>query len=364
MQVEQQPVWPPLPGGPPPPPLPGGPAQHYQQYEPPRYDQQPPWQAQGGGFPAPQPHSAPEQQQQQQGKRKKRGKRGSGLEARQRGLKRQQQVQQPTALGFFGQVPASQHNVPTSLQDLRRENRARAAQHFGGGGGRAQQHGPGRSSGHRRSRGGKAFKLPKRLAPTPRPMPLTPAAGNPLDTPANVGHVEHAAGGADRLEAEGLQAGLDWYGTNENSAALFLAGQQLTTSDSEFEDDWGELEDGEAEPRGNGHAHDDAHSGGSGSGGGGEPGAGQGGGGPPGGALYDESALPRAVRARLVEQEAYIAELEDQNLRLREQLDMLQQEVEELRGQRHAGDSEEGFAEHSEGSLPADLSVMNHPPQH
>lgn len=235
------------------------------------------------------------------------------------------------------------------------------------------------------------------------------------------------------------QAGLDWYGTNENSAALFLAGQQLTTSDSEFEDDWGELEDGEAEPRGNGHAHDDAHSGGSGSGGGGEPGAGQGGGGPPGGALYDESALPRAVRARLVEQEAYIAELEDQNLRcvspasavgtagcraeqsiscwcawqggastslhvavpcshswpsflpspatrlpvvsnltpcsrdlppltpprrLREQLDMLQQEVEELRGQRHAGDSEEGFAEHSEGSLPADLSVMNHPPQH
>ncbi|PRW60313.1 VAC14-like protein isoform X1 [Chlorella sorokiniana] len=354
MQVEQ-PVWPPLPGGPPPPlPLPGGGPAHFQQYEPPRYDQQPPWQAQGSAFPHAPPHPAPEQPQ---GKRKKRGKRGSGLEARQRGLKRQQQ---PTALGFFGQVPAShsQHNVPASLQDLRRENRARAAQHFGGGGGgRAQQqHGPGRSGGHRRSRGGKAFKMPKRLAPTPRPMPLTPAAGNPLDTPANVGHVANATAGADRLEAEGLQAGLDWYGTNENSAALFLAGQHLTTSDSEFEDDWGELEDGEAAPQGNGHAHDDAHSGGSGSGGsgGGEAGGGEAGAPAPGG-LYDEAALPRAVRARLVEQEAYIAELEDQNLRLREQLDMLQQEVDELRGQRHA-DSEEGFAEHSEGSLPADLS--------
>ena len=116
-----------------------------------------------------------------------------------------------------------------------------------------------------------------------------------------------------------LQAGLDWYGTNENSAALFLAGQQLTTSDSEFEDDWGALEEGETAPQGNGHAHDDAHSGGSGSGGsggGGEAGGGEAeAGGAPGGALYDEAALPRAVRARLVEQEAYIAELEDQNLR-------------------------------------------------
>lgn len=115
-----------------------------------------------------------------------------------------------------------------------------------------------------------------------------------------------------------LQAGLDWYGTNENSAALFLAGQQLTTSDSEFEDDWGALEEGEAAPQGNGHAHDDAHSGGSGSGGsggGGDAGGGAEAGGAPGGALDDEAALPRAVRARLVEQEAYIAELEDQNLR-------------------------------------------------
>lgn len=217
MQVEQ-PVWPPLPGGAPPP-LPGGPA-HYQQYEPPRYDQQPPWQAQAGGFPAP-PHL--EQPGQGQGKRKKRGRRGSGLEARQRGLKRQQQHPQPppTALGFFGQVPASLQNVPASLQDLRRENRARAAQHFGGGGRAQQQHGahpavvawwpapalppaalpcmrpplsgprsmplarrsrnprtgPGRAGGHRRSRGSKASKLPKRLAPTPRPMPLTPAGG-------------------------------------------------------------------------------------------------------------------------------------------------------------------------------------------
>ena len=127
-QQQQQPVWPPLPGGPPPP-MPG-----YQGYEPPRFDQQPPRYDHRGGFPAPPHGPAPEQQQQQ--KRKKRGKRGSGLEARQRGLKRQQQQPPPqTALGFFGQVPAGQHNVPASLQDLRRENRARAAQHFGGGGG-------------------------------------------------------------------------------------------------------------------------------------------------------------------------------------------------------------------------------------
>lgn len=47
---------------------------------------------------------------------------------------------------------------------------------------------------------------------------------------------------------------------------------------------------------------------------------------------------------------------------------MLQQEIGELRGMRYPvpGDSEEGFAEHSEGSLPAqsaepaDHSVMNH----
>lgn len=39
---------------------------------------------------------------------------------------------------------------------------------------------------------------------------------------------------------------------------------------------------------------------------------------------------------------------------------MLQQEVAELRGQgaRAPAESEEGFAEHSEGSLPGDLSVM------
>lgn len=46
--------------------------------------------------------------------------------------------------------------------------------------------------------------------------------------------------------------------------------------------------------------------------------------------------------------------------RLREQLELVQQEVEELRGIRRPADSEEGFAEHSEGSLPADHSVMNH----
>lgn len=39
---------------------------------------------------------------------------------------------------------------------------------------------------------------------------------------------------------------------------------------------------------------------------------------------------------------------------------MAQQEVAELRGQRAPADSEEGYAEHSEGSLPGDLSVMHH----
>jgi hypothetical protein len=39
---------------------------------------------------------------------------------------------------------------------------------------------------------------------------------------------------------------------------------------------------------------------------------------------------------------------------------MALQEVAELRGQRAPADSEEGYAEHSEGSLPGDLSVMQH----
>ena len=110
-----------------------------------------------------------------------------------------------------------------------------------------------------------------------------------------MGKAQAAPAGVDKLEAEGLQAGLDWYGTNENSdAALFLAGQQMTTSDSEFDEDdgGGDFEDDEEGSDGGGGAH----------GGGGRGGAG---GGLPGG----------GVQARLVEQEAYIAELEDQNLR-------------------------------------------------
>ena len=224
-----------------------------------------------------------------------------------------------------------------------------------------------------------------------------------------MGKAQAAPTGVDKLEAEGLQAGLDWYGTNENSdAPLFLAGQQMTTSDSEFdeEDGGGEFEDDEEGSDGGG-----THRGGGHGAGGGLPGGG--------------------VQARLVEQEAYIAELEDQNLRcvlccvgwwvlcrsvgaacwvlvkdcwcalqhrtlrrrltgvqnwahhpsvcltpvalppaplravrpccrLREQLEMAQQEVAELRGQRAPADSEEGYAEHSEGSLPGDLSVMQH----
>ena len=123
-------------------------------------------------------------------------------------------------------------------------------------------------------------------------MRSPPAAINPLDTPANVGKAVAAAPppGVDKLEAEGLQAGLDWYGTNENSAALFLAGQQMTTSDSEEENEMEEEEGSEGELH---------------SGGGGEAGA----------APADGARLPRHMEARLMEQEAYIAELEDQNLR-------------------------------------------------
>lgn len=96
-----------------------------------------------------------------------------------------------------------------------------------------------------------------------------------------------AADGVDSLEAEGLRPGLDWYGTNAHADALFAgAGQHAgTTSDSEYDREHdGEGEEGEW----------DASDGGGGSG---------------------EGGLPRGVQARLVEQEAYIAELEDQNLR-------------------------------------------------
>jgi hypothetical protein len=200
------------------------------------------------------------------------------------------------------------------------------------------------------------------------------AAGNPLDTPANIGKLATAEvpAGTDKLEAEGLQSGLDWYGTNENSAALFFA-THLSSSESEGDDDAADEEGSDAE----------AHSGGDAA---------------PGSGGADDASLPRHMQARLVEQEAYIAELEDQNLRwvlrgfpcrlgaepsmllpyvglfvydlvlflllalrrLREQLEMLQQEMDDLRG--HGHDSEEGYAEHSEGSLPGDLSVMQQQP--
>ena len=140
------------------------------------------------------------------------------------------------------------------------------------------------------------------------PFPPPPAAGNPLDTPANAGAAAASAphgGDADQLEAEGLAPGLDWYGTNENSAALFLAGQAAATTSDSGPEDWDDMEGG---------SEGEGHSGGGGSGGGGGPDADAGSGG------WDERALPRGVKARLVEQEAYIAELEDQNLRLAAQL--------------------------------------------
>lgn len=251
-------------------------------------------------------------------------------------------------LGFFSQVP--------TLSDLRQENWRRTQQHYGQPPSRPfpgpkQQHGSGRpGGGHRRARGSKGTKQLKMAPlPAPRPITLTPA-GNPLDTPANVGKAAAAApgggAGGKLLEVEGLQAGLDWYGTNENSTALFLTGQQMTTSDSEGEgEEYGEEGEGSEGEAGGGGGQNEHAANGSG----GER------------AVVDDASLPRHVRARLVEQEAYIAELEDQNLRLREQLEMAQQEMEDLR---HRGggmaDSEEGFAEHSEGSLPGDLSVMQH----
>lgn len=117
------------------------------------------------------------------------------------------------------------------------------------------------------------------------------------------------APGSTKPEVEGLQAGLDWYGTNEDTAALFLTGQHATTSDSEGEDFGDDLDvegsDGEAGSGGSGGGHGHALNGGEA----GVAGA-RGEGGP-----ADDAALPRHVRSRLVEQEAYIAELEDQNLR-------------------------------------------------
>lgn len=211
---------PPLPqqwGGPPPLPADPYPQQHAPQPRP--YPQQ-----EWGGPPPPYPQR--QQQQQQPGplppqqppgqKRKKRGRRGSGLEARARSLKRGGGVAADDAdaqqLGFFGQVP--------SLDDLRQENWRRTQQHYGGpprplpSGAKHGRHpprsvpvfipppaclpaapvflavapkcsraprrfptGPGRAgSHHRRARGGKA-KQAKRPTATPRPVPLTPAGG-------------------------------------------------------------------------------------------------------------------------------------------------------------------------------------------
>lgn len=184
----------------------------------------------------------------------------------------------------------------SSLEEMRATNKQRTRQHFGSGPGSRQK-----------------FRRPPRSTPKtvprapehPQPAALAPGA-NPLDTPApEMVAAADVAAAADKLEAEGLNSGLDFYGTNEGLLSMFRPrGGDSASEQSDLEAPSGEDEDYQA------HQHGLMQGGG--------PGA--------------------STAARLAEQEAYISTLEDENLRLRERLEMLQQELKDLR---HGGGNPE-----------------------
>jgi hypothetical protein len=281
-------------------------------------------------------HRVPPQQQKNFKRRNNNGKRQTtGLE-----------------LGFFGSVP--------SLQDLQRENRKRTRRHYGN---------------HSNNQRG-AFKPPpppyfphylsndttiridnnkpkipwlsplppgRFLAPPPAPTPArfpgpSPAVANALATP--IVPANHA-NDADKLEAEGLHAGLDFFATNDG---LVLYNDSPAPSNwTDDDDNDGEMdshslsgsedEDNDGDEDGDGE-HNDHHRrharlrrpagstlAGNGFGGG------HGGGG--GGSNAHVKIIQR-LRERVAQQDAYIAELEDDNLRYRERLDLLVHQFREI----------------------------------
>ncbi|KAL6784207.1 hypothetical protein ACKKBG_A05245 [Auxenochlorella protothecoides x Auxenochlorella symbiontica] len=243
--------------------------------------------------------------------RKPRRKRGSnkngkqasyraGLNLQPRNAQYKRTSQQPPQqgsqqLGFFGSVP--------SLQDLRRENRRNTRRHY-------RAHGNSRGQALLPS-GGNAVPLPAPLSVPPAPFNSTRQALastlNPLATPA----LEPFKGGGHGTMFDA--SGVNFYGSNEG---LVLPMDVFPTSSGSSSDD--------SEVAGARHDCVSTHS--------------------PGPSGQHSIHLPGAGhRAPLPEREAYIDRLEDENLRLKERLELMAQELEELRraagGGKSAGDS-------------------------
>ncbi|KAL4515165.1 hypothetical protein Ndes2526B_g04627 [Nannochloris sp. 'desiccata'] len=226
-------------------------------------------------------------QQQKNFKRRSSGKRGG-----------------QTELGFFGSVP--------SLQDLQRENRKRTRRHYGN------------NTNQQRGR----FLAPP-AAPTPARFPGAELA-NPLATPTLAANQN---GAADKLEAEGLHAGLDFFATNDG-----LVLYNDTPAPSSWTEDEDE-NDGEMDSHSLSGSEDDDHDGTGNEDAAHEHGrrarllrrpagstfAGNGFGG-----SGVHARIIQRLRDRVAQQDAYIAELEDDNLRYKERLDLLVHQLREI----------------------------------
>ena len=242
-----------------------------------------------------------------------------------------------TELGFFGSVP--------SLQDLQRENRKRARRYYKNNTGalpRARAlpvsskpppyFPPYLSNDNNNSKipwlspTGR-FVAP--AAPTPAPFPGANAA-NPAATPIIAANQDAAA---DKLEVEGLHAGLDFFATNDGLVLY---------NDTPAPSDW--IDDGEmdshslsgSEEEEDDNEEDEEHRmhkrllrrpagstfAGDGFNGGIATNV--------GGASSIHGRIIHRLRERVAQQDAYIAELEDDNLRYRERLDLLVHQLHEL----------------------------------
>lgn len=232
------------------------------------------------------------------------------------------------SLGFFGTVP--------SLQSLQAENRRRTKRHY------------------RKGKGGRGQKTPTTAPPlTSAGRARFHAAGtNPLDTPLCA--VLAAPPAAAHADEPGLNA-LDFYGTNEG-LPLFAGAYDATSSDSDDEQHTDEEEAALAAVA-IGLEHE-ASAAACGDGGSHSAGAGR-----RGPIDEDEEGLPGHVRARLAHQDARIAQLEDDNLRLRERVDMLHQELARLRAGRLGTTDDEAFCPPRGDSPPAGDAPMPSPLQ-
>jgi hypothetical protein len=283
-----------------------------------------------------------------------------------------------TELGFFGSVP--------SLQDLQRENRKKTRRYYGNNN---QQRGafPGSSHVSILTKPPPPYfprylsndtidtiqidnnkpKIPwlsptgRFLAPPAAPTPARfPGAelANPLATPTLAANQD---GAADKLEAEGLHAGLDFFATNDG-----LVLYNDTPAPSSWTEDENE-NDGEMDSHSLSGSEDDDHEGDED----GEnehrkrarllrkpagstlAGNGFGSGGVASGSAH--ARIIQRLRDRVAQQDAYIAELEDDNLQYKERLDLLKHQLREIQEESGGGGPEPTTA----APVAAKVTIMN-----